>query len=433
MTGILLFLTAAHLILLCASLRSKGITVLWVFNAGVFIFYQIGYWSIRFQEDIYFLTNIREHMEQVVPNLSVFLVISMLSLILLNREGVRSRHELLELGATLPYAKTIILFLSATVMVVCFIISLFIDWGAAPLFNIGRYTPQEMALARGELFKGEVLELFSVPRYLVFYVILPILFLAYGLGIRVSKMLLMIGCVFGLLTLAKTFILVSLICLFVGWWFRRGGFVPLIIGGAVLPVTLYIVISMTYISVINRSIFEILNTILIRLVQVPIALVIVYKEIFYFDEGLRSSYWYTLIFGGVEAPIQQIAGHFLAPNAAQPPNAACGVLGVVYPNVPSELHFIYFAVIIGIVALSSSVVSKLKNLFLRVAATVILGLQSLFILLTDPLTAFNSYGFIWSTTFVALIVYGIPFVRASLKTAGSENPETGSSGDTAPC
>jgi hypothetical protein len=68
---------------------------------------------------------------------------------------------LLELGATLPYAKTIILFLSATVMVVCFIISLFIDWGAAPLFNIGRYTPQEMALARGELFKGEVLEFCS--------------------------------------------------------------------------------------------------------------------------------------------------------------------------------------------------------------------------------------------------------------------------------
>jgi hypothetical protein len=147
-------------------------------------------------------------------------------------------------------------------------------------------------------------------------------------------MLLMIGCVFGLLTLAKTFILVSLICLFVGWWFRRGGFVPLIIGGAVLPVTLYIVISMTYISVINRSIFEILNTILIRLVQVPIALVIVYKEIFYFDEGLRSSYWYTLIFGGVEAPIQQIAGHFLAPMLLNPQTPLRCLRRCVSPTYP---------------------------------------------------------------------------------------------------
>ena len=343
-------------------------------------------------------------MEQIVPDFIIFTSISMFFLLVLNSWGVRSKNKDMIASSDLHLMERIIYTLSVIVILFSVVMSPFIDWASAPLFNIGYYSIGELGVARNELFEGGVLELLLVPRYIIFYMIFPVLFYSYGYGLRVPKVVLSIGCLFGLLTLAKTFIIINALCLFLGWWFRRGGFIPLVMAGIILPSTFYIVVFVSYMTEINRLFLEVFKVLLSRIIQVPIALVAVYKEIFYFDQGLRSSYWYTFIFGGEKVPIQQIAGHHLAPNAVVVPNAACGILGSAYPNIPMELHAIYFSVIIGAVALFSFFVSRLKNYPLRIAATIIMGLQSLFILLTDPLTVFNSYGLMWSAIFVFSIV-----------------------------
>lgn len=409
----LFFLTVIYGLLLFILLKARGITVLWIFNLGIFLLYHIGFWSLRFQGDIYFLVNTSDRMEQIVPDIIIFTSISIFILLILNSRGVRSKKKDLIAGSETHLMERIIYMLSIIVISISAIMSLFINWASAPLFNIGTYGIEQLAVARSELFEGVVLELLAVPRYIMFYMIFPVLFYSYGFGIRVPKVVLFIGCLLGLLTLAKTFIVINLLCLFLGWWFRRGGFIPLIMAGIVLPSIFYIVVFVSYMTEVNRLFLEVFKVLLTRIIQVPIALVTVYKEIFYFDQGLRSSYWYTLIFGGDKVPIQQIAGHYLAPNAMVVPNAACGILGAAYPNIPLELHTAYFVMIIGGVALSSFFVSRLKNYSLRIAVTIIMGLQSLFILLTDPLTAFNSYGLMWSAICVFFIVYGLPFLKVA--------------------
>lgn len=412
----LFILTMLYGILLYFSLKVRGITVLWIFNLGGFVLYHIGFWYLRLQEeDIYFLVNTHERMEQIVLDIIIFTSLSMFFLFILNSQGVRLKNKDMITSDDLHLMGKIIKTLSAIVFIISIVVFLLIDWRSAPLFNIGSYSIREMAVARSLLFKEGALEFLSVPRYITFYVIFPILFYCYGYGLRVSKVVLFIGVLFGLLTLAKTFIIINTLCLFFGFWFRCGGILPGVVAGFVLPSVFYLVVYVTYVTEVSRSFLEVLNVLLVRIIQVPIALVAVYKEIFFFDQGLRSSYWYTLIFEGVKAPIQQIAGQYLAPNAFVVPNAACGILGSVYPNIPMYLHTIYFSLIIGSVVLSSFFVSLLKNYLMRIVATIIIGLQSIFIHLTDPLTVFNSYGFMWSTIFVFLMVYGIPFLIIASK------------------
>lgn len=415
MIAVLCILSVIYAILLFIAYKAKGITVLWIFNLGIFVLYHIGFWSLRFGEDLYFLVDTRARMEHIMTDIIIFTSISMFFLLFLNSRGVRSKNNNLSSVSEKHRMERTMFMLSMIVILIFAIMSFFINWSAAPLFNIGTYDAEAMSIARHELYGGVVLGLLAVPRYIIFYVIFPVLFYSFGYGFRVPKVVLLIGLLFGLLTLAKTFIVINLLCLFLGWWFRRGGFIPLIMAGIVLPSVFYLVVFAKYMTDGNRLFLEVLKVLLGRTIQVPIALATVYKEIFFFEDGLRSSYWYTLIFGGEKAPIQQIAGNYLAPDAIFAPNAACGVLGAAYPNIPLELHVIYYFFIIGTVALSSFFVSRLKKYQLRIAATIIIGLQSIFILMTDPLTAFNSYGFIWSTILVLFIAFGIPFLRVVSK------------------
>jgi len=415
LSNILSILTIIYIFLLFVTYKVRGITVLWLFNFGIFVFYHVGFWSLKFQtKDIYFLSNTSESIEHIVPDIIIFTIIAICVFLIMDSRGVKptkieySKKEMF-------FIRNIILMLTAIIILILVPILPFIDYSHAPLFNIGSFSAEEMAIYRRGLFQGPILELMNVPIYLLLYTISPTLLFFYGLGFHISKIVLFAVFSFGILTLAKTFFVLNMTCFFVGWWFKRGGLLPIIIAQIIIPTVFFVIVYCTYLTDTNRSFIEVYSVLLTRIIQVPIALTAVYKEIFYFNEGIRSSYWYTLFFGGVKVPIQQIAGYYLMPNAVIAPNAACGILGSAYPNVPKELHWLYFTSITIFIAFVSYVVSQIKNYAIRVVGTVIIGSQSLFILLTDPLVAFNSYGFLWSGLFVSFYVYGMNLMKGCIK------------------
>jgi len=130
-----------------------------------------------------------------------------------------------------------------------------------------------------------------------------------------------------------------------------------------------------------------------RIIQVPIDLSALYAETFHYESGLRSSFWYTLLFGGKKVPLPIYAFTILNPSLDG--NAPTGIIGSSYPNVPWYLHGIYYACFVGYIFLISEYILSIRHALFRLIINVVFGFGSWFILLTDPFTAMNSFGLLY--------------------------------------
>ena len=106
-----------------------------------------------------------------MTDIIIFTSISMFFLLFLNSRGVRSKNNNLSSVSEKHRMERTMFMLSMIVILIFAIMSFFINWSAAPLFNIGTYDAEAMLIARHELYGGVVLGLLAVPRYIIFYVI----------------------------------------------------------------------------------------------------------------------------------------------------------------------------------------------------------------------------------------------------------------------
>jgi hypothetical protein len=171
----------------------------------------------------------------------------------------------------------------------------------------------------------------------------------------------------------------------------------------------YLIVYATYLQDLSRGFLETLGYLSMRLTQVPIALCLLYAKVYTFEAGARVSKYYVHLLGGQVSPIANEISDLVAPGTQG--NAPAGILGSAFPNIPTSLHGVYFLFFIVYVFAVSRLALTIRIQALRILITILFGLLSWFILLTDPLTAMWTYGLLP----LGLVTGLLGFPRASVQ------------------
>lgn len=275
----------------------------------------------------------------------------------------------------------------------------------APLLNIGRYSQLEMAEARDVFYRTGFLDLLKVPRYIVYYLIAPMFFFLRGIGVKITFVSLAVFFIASLLTLAKTMFVLLTLAYFAGRYFSDKKLRNVSYAMIINLLGFYFIVYATYLADASRGFFEVVEVYFLRIFSIPISLAALYAEYFPFEDGVRSSKYYTYFFGGHADAIAAMAFKIIFPFGAIDGNAPAGVIGSAYPNVPETLHWLFYLAVVLFVFVSSNLIAGIANRLVREMITALFGILSCFIFLTDPLTAINSYGLLYMVIFTCLIRY----------------------------
>lgn len=388
-----LLLIIGSLLLLKAHKRS-GLSAFNIFYFGMLVFLVIGILlGFYYGEDMYLLNGDITKFNLIIPDIIQFFIIASLILLFQGRKPVTASR--IEINVASKQIRLFTTVVSIIVFMFLIVLLLSIKVSKAPLLHIGDYTKFQMEIARTELYQGGIHQILNVPRYIVFYVLIPLLCFLRGMGIKVNILLLALCLFFSVLTLAKTMFVLMVVLYFSGKYARSNKISNLFTMVGVVLLGFYWIVYSTYIVDIDRSFLEIIEVFFIRLLPNPIAISAAYAEIFSFDQGLRSSVYYTYIFGGQAAPVTIIAAEIMMGVPTDSINAPAGIIGMAYPNIPDGWHWLYFAFFILFVRFGSGIIAGINNPIIKLAAIFLFGICSWFILLTDPLTAVGSYGLLY--------------------------------------
>lgn len=388
--------SASYLALLYITWRRWGWTILNIFAVGFLLMYIIGPISISLDAShAYMLGGDGSRVLIVLPEIVMMGICMMLALRFQRDPG--ADITCIEAGQFRKVNWRILAFPALGYLAVA---ALFIPWSKAPLFNIGTYGLDQMAQARMDFYRPDFLVATNVLRYLVFYVICPVIFLQRGLGVRVPLLVLGILTFFGLMTLAKTFFVLNFSLWALGGFLRNGKLLPFMARVSVILGGFFWIVRSVYLSDLPRNFIEVMGVLFARIIQIPVVCSVLYAENFRFSDGIRTSFWYQIFFGG---QVRDISGDLMWVLAHRDGSAPAGIIGNCYPNIPPFIYPFYFgAVVLFVYAVSQGLARRRDNLF-KVVMTIILGIISWFICTTDVLTVMNSYGFLYLSVLALLL------------------------------
>lgn len=369
---------------------NKGITAYVLFYLGMIIFLLIGWISAYLLADeMYVLNGNRKILNNIIGDIILFFILSSIFLLLQKKYFKLNMLEFQKIQ--IPY--NLINFIVYSTVIFCVLMLLLIDLKTAPLLNIGKYTYQDMVFYRNSLFSKGLIEYLNVPRYIVFYMVIPVIFLLRGMGYKISIASLFLFLFVSLLTLSKTMFILIVFFFYVGKLVYHQKKRYLLWMSIISIIGFYLIVFTTYYVDVRRGFFDVLKVFYIRLITTPIALSAIYADIFSFDQGIRSSEYYTYIFGGNYSPIPVLAMQHIVSTSSG--NAPTGIIGMAIPNIPKYLKWLYYLVFIFYVFSISYLINYIKNSYIKIIIMVVFGILSWFIFLTDPLVAFNSYGLLY--------------------------------------
>jgi len=397
---VLAVLTGLNLLLVGFLFAKQGVTVLCVFLAWSVLYNGLGPLSLVTGIDSIYVSAdagrlITEYIQYPTFMLSIGCLVAAVSLKFQTQPCVQVPTEKYA-GASMRRfglcLSIISVFIGAAVIVTSRLDS-------APLFMVGGADAHELDVARDELYSGSAAEALAIPRYLLLYLLGPAMFLLWALLGVGSRLVCAFVFFIGLLSLAKTASVMMMFCLFIGYLCaNRRTFAVLALG---LTVCVFIaLVQMKY--NFERGLGDVLYVLWGRSVTAPTALTYIYMDTYHYAEGLRSSVWYVRIFGGEFFDHSRHAYQLVFPYEQHIDGCApAGLPGALQPNVPTWLHFPAIVVLYSAIYVFSGIARKLPNPW-SVLAAGILGIQSVFFFLTDPLTVLNSYGVLWLMLAIAL-------------------------------
>jgi hypothetical protein len=369
--------------------KVNGITALNLFALGVLLILPGGAANIHLSPGVaYVVGGDAAVVDIIFPEVALLVLILCSALALQKGAGVRPGMVMTpEQILRLPWQG-----IAAVVFLFLVFLALNVDWADAPLLNVGRATMEQLADSRDLFYSTPLLEATSVLRLLVFYTLGPALFFMRGLGARVPLLLLGFLVFFGILTLAKTFFLFNALFFVAGRYLATGKFREVFLGLGATAGCLFWIVKSTFKSVVDREFFEVLTLLGSRIIQVPVCLSAMYKQLYTFDDGIRSSVWYTRLWGG---HVQDVPAASMELVLHVPGQAPSGMVGSCYPNVPPWAYAPYFLFFVGFMYFVSGRASRIPNPLLRTMLILLVGFDGWFMLLTDPLAAMNSYGLLY--------------------------------------
>lgn len=375
----------------------KGVTAYNLFYLGMIVFLPVGWISSYvLADEMYLLNGDTSILNKLIVPICVFILISSIFLFLQKKS---TRTNLKTLGKITAINKYVYVLYGLSA-VFCVLLLLFINIKEAPLLNIGKYSVEEMGYYRDKLFQGTVVELLDVPRYIVFYMLIPICFFLKGMTYKIPNIIMGLFLFVALLTLSKTMFILNVFFYFIGKFYYTGKKISLIQLGIVSAAGFYLIVYSTYYMDVKRDLFEVLKIFYIRMIPTPIALSSIYSEIFHFEQGLRSSQYYTYIFGGTFSSIPVMAMSYISPISDG--NAPTGILGMAFPNIPLYFHWLYYSFFILFILVVSNLINYIENYYFKSIFTIMFGILSWFLFLTEPLVALNSYGLMYIAAAVLL-------------------------------
>lgn len=388
-----------ELIFLWYSYKRCGLTVFNIFYFCMIILLFCGALSACLFDSIGMTSYVFERhgiqvLQLILGDQMVFALIATVFLLM----QAQNKYSRLESICPSPQVERYANFLGLCVLGFWGVLLLNINLTEAPLLNIGRYSYTEMLNARRNLY-GSVDSL-AVLRYLSLYMIIPCIFLLKGMGCRVYTWMLPAFMIISVLTLSKTAFVMNVFMYFIGRYLQTKSIRTFFWMILCEVIGFYILVAAAYWVDVRRDFFDVTLVLMRRFIEIPISLSANYAQIFNFDEGLRQSIYYVLVFGGNKISISQLAGFRLFGDVAV--QATTGIVGMAYPNVPPSLHYLYYVFFVLLVYFSSVITSYIREysytaVIIKSTLIVTLGNISGMIFMTDPLTVMNSYGFMWLT------------------------------------
>jgi len=402
----------AYVLALVHGCRSRGWTVLNLFGVGFLLIYIAGTLSMTWSDiHVRELVAAKERMRVVLPQVVQLGSCLALALCLQPCSGVRmDRLDYAGVRRVRWQAMAVpaLVYLAAA--------ALFIPWSRAPLFNIGTYGVEEMLQARNGMYQNGFLAATAIPRYLVLYVVCPILFLQRGLGVRVPLLLLATFTLFGLLPLAKTFLLLNYGLWALGAYLRTGRLTQLLPRAGVVLCGYFWIVRSIYLATFSREPLEMLWVLLARVSQIPVMCAIFYANHFRFADRARSNGIYQLLFGG---HVKNLSSDMMWLLAHRDGSAPAGLIGSCYPNLPPALYLPFFALVVAGVAWVSARLAGQADTLGKAVFTLILGILSWLFCATDLFVVLNSYGFAYLA--VVALLAGKP--RRGLPNPGPDDAQ----------
>lgn len=376
----------------------KGFSAYDIFYCGMIIFVLVGWLSSYFLvEKMYILEGNQELLNGILLDVTFFFIITSFFLVI-QKKG---RKEIIHFDFLKRNFNILINSLTLFTVLFCVIVIFSINLSKAPLVNIGNYNSSDMLYFRSLLYDTPLMNMLNVPRYIVYYMVIPLLFFLKGLRFNIPKIFLLLFLFTALLTLSKTMFILITFFYFIGR-FLDSKKMSILIWYITISVTgYYLIVYFTYVMTIERSFIEIFEKLYIRLIATPISLSAIYADIFSYNDGFRSSIYYTYVFGGVFINIPIRAMQYISPISDG--NAPTGIIGMAYPNLPMHLHWFYYLVFIIFVYIASYIFRFAQNQLIKITLIVLFGVLSWFLFFTDPLVALNSYGLLW--IFIGTIIY----------------------------
>lgn len=383
-------------------LKKKLVTILGIFYIGHIIFNNIG-WIIAYIliEKVYVIQGNYKMLENIIFEIYLLNSIIILLLILHAKTNLSVDRLKEEISIVVQKNSMLLSFLTIFTATICIVFFLMIDMGKAPLFNIGKYSFEEMKYYRQEIFNNDILKMLNVVKYLVLYVTIPLIYLKKGLGIKHNIIFDIIFITFSLLTLSKTAFTLILVFYWIGKYLSSSSIKYLIALFVSISLSFYLIVYATYYVDVRRDFQSVFEILIIRLLASPISLSALYSQVFSFEQGYRSSTYYALLFGGNVVQIPIIAMQNIDINSKG--NAPTGIIGSAFPNIPFMLHWLYYLIFGLYIFIISMISNKINNILLSYILVPLLGILTWFIYLTDPLVALNSYGIIYLSVVIIII------------------------------
>ncbi|WP_123807718.1 hypothetical protein [Abyssicoccus albus] len=382
--------------------RKKIITILGIFFVGNIIFNNLG-WLLAFylKDKVYVLQGNEDLLINIIDDIYILNFI-LIFLLVIHPKTKLSMDKLQDyLLKVVSKDNFFISLITYSTVVVCLIFMIIIDLQSAPLFNIGQYTFSEMQHYRKEIFNTPLLQSLSVVRSLILYMITPLLFLKKGLGVKHNFFIDIVLITFSLLTLSKTAFILILFFYWMGKMLSNFSFKYVLYLIVSVSTAFYLIVYLTYYVDVQRDFYSVIEVLVIRLLASPIALCALYAELFSFNDGFRSSQYYTILFGGQAAQIPIIAMQHIDVNSRG--NAPAGIIGSAYPNIPLLLHWGYYLSFSTLIYIISIIGNNIKSIILGYLIIPLYGILTWFLYLTEPLVALNSYGILYLSILIIII------------------------------
>ncbi|MEK3978652.1 O-antigen polymerase [Psychrobacillus sp. FSL K6-2836] len=381
--------------------RKKILTAFGLFYIGTIIFLLIGWLSAYFlAEEMYILNGNTEPLINIVPSIITFIIIVNLFWFFPHfSSGNQMKNK--QINTDVFINKNINFIVYSTFILTVFFLAI-INISDAPLFNIGKYTVTEMSYYRNEIFATGLISKLNVFRYIVLYLLIPLCFFIRAVGLKRIIIVDIVFIIFSALSLSKTAIILIIVFYFSGKYLKNRKLIDVLLAILSIVFAFYFIVYFTYYVDLQRSFGDVFKVLYIRLIATPIALSGLYSTFFEFHQGFRSSVYYTYLFGGEFVRIAVIAMQNISPTSGG--NAPTGLIGMAFPNIPKSYHWFYYLCVISYIYLFSNLIGLIKNYTIKHVFVFFLGILSWFFFLTDPLVALNSYGILYISGVVIIIL-----------------------------